>query len=108
MIRKMCRSKIKGLKITGLNLDDIGSIGIDGKILKEADIVEGEEIYVLNKANGIRFETYVIPEEEGSKKVVLYGPSARLAEVGDEITILSWAFVSDGDVKEFKIKTVYV
>jgi len=105
MQRKMCKSKIKGLKITGLKRNYSGSIGIDKEILKNADILEGEMVYVLNCQTGVRFETYAIPEE-GHLSCVLYGPAARLGEVGDEVVILSFCLVEDEKARQFKMKIV--
>lgn len=108
MFRKMCKSKIKGLKITSLKGGCSGSIGIDGKILKEADILEGEMVYVLNSETGARFETYAIYEKETSCACILYGPAARLGEIGDEVVILSFSFIKEEEAKEFKVKLVEV
>lgn len=108
MFRKMCKSKIKGLKITGLKGGYGGSIGIDCKILKEADILEGEMVYVLNSQTGARFETYAIYENEGSLDCILYGPAARLGEIGDDIVILSFCFVSNEEAGKFKLILVEV
>lgn len=108
MFRKMCKSKIKGLKITGLKIGYSGSIGIDGNILKDADIKEGEMVYVLNSQTGARFETYVMYEKEGFKDCILYGPAARLGEIGDEVVILSSCLVEDENAKEFKLKLIEI
>lgn len=108
MLRKMCKSKIKGLKITGLKIGYSGSIGIDGKILKDADILEGEMVYVLNSQTGARFETYAIYEKGGFLDCILYGPCARLGEIGDEVVILSSCLIEDENAKAFKLKLVEV
>lgn len=108
MFRKMCKSKIKGLKITGLMGGYSGSIGIDEKILEDSDILEGEMVYVLNSQTGARFETYTIYEEEGSFSCILYGPAARLGEIGDDVVILSFSFIEDEKASKFKVKLVEV
>ncbi len=108
MIRCMCKSKIKGLKITGLNMKNSGSIGIDEKILKNADILPGEMVYVLNMQTGARFKTYAICEKKGSRNCILYGPAARLGEVGDEVVILSSCLILDEKAKQFKLRLVEI
>ncbi|MEW6102331.1 MAG: aspartate 1-decarboxylase [bacterium] len=106
MFRKMCKSKIKGLKITALK-KACGSIGIDGEILKKADILPQEMVYVLNEQTGARFETYAIYEKE-PLSCVLYGPASRLGEIGDSLVILSFCFLLDEEAKKFKIKIIEI
>lgn len=90
MFRFMCKSKIHRARITKLLLHYQGSIGLDEELLERADILPGELVQVLNLNNGERFETYTIAEERGSGAVVLYGPAARLGEVGDLIMVISY------------------
>ena len=101
--REMIKSKIHGATITKKELYYSGSIGIDKAFLLKSNIVAGEKVQVLNFNNGQRFETYVIEEKENSGIIALYGPAARLGEIGDIICIISYYFVSDdviGNVKE--------
>jgi aspartate 1-decarboxylase len=93
MFRFMCKSKIHRAKITKLSLHYQGSIGLDEELLERADILPGEIVQVLNLNNGERFETYTIAEQRGSGAVVLYGPAARLGEVGDLIMVISYVLV---------------
>ena len=104
MLREVLKSKIHKAVITKLKLDYEGSIGIDKAILKRTDIVKGERVQVLNFNNGERFETYVIEEDEGSGVIALYGPAARLAEIGDEVSILSYAIMSDEEIAKHRTK----
>ncbi len=90
MFRFMCKSKIHRARITKLFLHYQGSIGLDEELLERADILPGELVQVLNLNNGERFETYTITEERGSGVVALYGPAARLGEVGDLIMVISY------------------
>jgi len=90
MFRFMCKSKIHRARITKLLLHYQGSIGLDEELLERADILPGELVQVLNLNNGERFETYTIAEERGSRVVALYGPAARLGEVGDLIMVISY------------------
>ncbi len=90
MFRFMCKSKIHRARITRLSLHYQGSIGLDEELLERADILPGELVQVLNLNNGERFETYTIAEERGSGAVALYGPAARLGEVGDLIMVVSY------------------
>lgn len=108
MLRHVCRSKIQGAVITAKDLKYSGSIGIDKKILKACDISPNELVQVLNLNNANRLETYVIEEKAGSGKIALYGPAARLGEVGDIVVILANGIVDAREITGHKIKVVTV
>lgn len=108
MFRKICRAKIHKAVINKKDLDYKGSIGIDKKILEASGILANEMVLVLNFDNGQRFETYVIEEEENSGTIALYGPAAKLGELGDEVIVLSYVFLEDEKAKDVKMKVVNV
>ena len=58
---EIVKSKIHRVKVTGADLNYIGSITIDKDLMDAANILEGEKIQVVNNNNGERFVTYVIP-----------------------------------------------
>ena len=49
---QILKSKIHRVKVTDANLDYIGSITIDERLMKAANILEGEKIQVVNNNNG--------------------------------------------------------
>ncbi len=98
MLRTMLKAKMKGLRITATSLHYEGSIGLDKAYLDRSGILPNEAVDVLNAANGARFRTYVIEMPEGTGGVELYGPAARLGEVGDEIVVLSYALFGDDEI----------
>ncbi|OGW75795.1 MAG: aspartate 1-decarboxylase [Omnitrophica bacterium RBG_13_46_9] len=108
MLRMMCKSKIQKARITKTKLYYEGSIGVDKKILEASNIYPNEIVQVLNLNNGSRLETYVIEEEENSGEIALYGPAARMGQVGDVIIIISRAMVEAKEVQNLKTKVVYV
>jgi aspartate 1-decarboxylase len=108
MLRQILKSKINKAKITKKELNYQGSIGIDRLLLAKSDIVPGERAQVLNFNNGQRFETYVIEEREGSGIIALYGPAARLGEIGDKICILSYVLISEEEIGKIKQRIVLV
>lgn len=104
-MRKMCKSKIYGLKVTNKKIEyEEGSITLPKKIMQTADILPGEIVLIINTNNGERFETYVIEGEEG--KCELLGGAARLAEIGDKLLIISYKFINDESAKFFSAKIV--
>ena len=108
MFRTMCKSKIHRATITKTELHYEGSIGIDKKLIEAANIFPNEFVQVVNLNNGARFETYVIEEKEGSGKIILYGPAARLGEEGDLVIIISSAIADPKEIQTLVPKVVYV
>jgi aspartate 1-decarboxylase len=107
MLRMMCKSKIHRARITKVDLHYEGSIGIDRKLLKKADIRPGEIVQVVNVTNGARFETYAIEEKSGSGQIGLYGAAAHLGKKGDIIIVLSYALMEEPESKRIKPKVVH-
>ena len=90
MMIEIVRSKIHRVKITGAELNYIGSITIDEDLLDAAKMIVGERVQIVNLQNGQRFETYTIPGKRGSGEITLNGPAARLVQVGDIIIIIGY------------------
>lgn len=108
MQRIMLKSKIHRATLTGTELNYEGSIAIDGDLLREADLLPGEQVHVLNLNNGKRLVTYVIEAPAGSGTVMLNGPAARLGSVGDQVIILGFMVVSEDKARTIRARTVYV
>jgi aspartate 1-decarboxylase len=87
-MREFVACKLHGLRVTGKSLDYEGSATIPQSLMTQADILPYERVYLVNKATGIRWDTYAIPGPEGEFR--LNGAAARLGELGDEI--LLWTF----------------
>ena len=100
MRRTVLKSKVAYAVLTDANLHYEGSIGIDLDILDKANIIPNEQVQVVNVNNGERLVTYAIALERGCQQFVLNGPAARKGLVGDEIIIISYASLDDGNVLE--------
>ncbi len=85
-----------------------GSIGLDKKLLDAARILPNEKVQVVNINNGARFETYAIAEKANSGIVALYGPAARLGEIGDTIVILAYGMAQPSEAKRHTMRVVHV
>ena len=106
MLREVLKSKIYYARVTEAQLYYEGSITIDQDLIKEANLIPGEKGEVLNLNSGARFQTYVIVGKEKSGVICLNGPAARLGVVGDKVIILSYAMLSEGELKKHKAKYV--
>ncbi len=107
MYIEVLKSKIHRVRVTEADLNYIGSITIDPELMEAADIIEGEKVQVLNLNNGERFETYVITGKRGSGEICLNGPAARKAELDDIIIIVSYAWMTPEEAKNFKPKIIF-
>jgi aspartate 1-decarboxylase len=108
MFRTMFKSKIHRATVTEANLNYVGSITIDTKLMEAADILPNEKVQIVNNNNGARFETYVIEGEADSGVICLNGAAARLVQSGDTVIIISYALVDDKEAREFKPKAIFV
>jgi len=108
MFKKFCMAKIHRATIKKKDIEYKGSIGIDKALLGKSGILPDEMVLVLNYNNGVRFETYVIEEEEGSGLIALYGPAAKLGEIGDEVIIISSAYLTPEEAQKHTIKVLKV
>ena len=106
--RIMLKSKIHRATLTATELNYEGSIAIDSQLLREADLLPGEQVHVLNLNNGKRLITYVIEAPAGSGTVMLNGPAARAGSVGDQVIILAFVVVSEDKARIMRARTVYV
>ncbi|NWL87265.1 MULTISPECIES: aspartate 1-decarboxylase [unclassified Paenibacillus] len=108
MYRTMMKSKIHRATVTEANLNYIGSITIDEDLMETADLLENEKVQIVNNNNGARLETYVIPGPRGSGVICLNGAAARLVQPGDTVIIISYAQMSDEEIKSYKPTVVFV
>lgn len=104
----MFKGKIHRVTITQADLHYEGSLTVDSDLLKAADILPYEKVAVVNITNGERLETYVIPGEPGSGVICLNGAAARRGSPGDLAIIISYAMVSDEEVKTWQPTVVHV
>lgn len=107
MLIEMMKSKIHRVTVTQANLNYIGSITIDRALLRAADILEGQRVWIVNNNNGERFDTYVIAGEEGSGVICLNGAAARKAQPGDIIIIMTYAQMTPEEAKAHKPVVVF-
>lgn len=99
---QVVKSKIHRVKVTGADLNYIGSITIDEALMEASNLVEGEKVSIVNVNNGERFETYAIKGQKNSGEITLNGPAARKVHKGDIIIIISYATIDFEEAKTFK------
>ena len=102
----MMKSKIHRAKVTGADLNYVGSISIDPELMELADILEWEKVHVLDIDNGARFETYAIKGRAG--EMTLNGAAARLVHHGDRIIVITYADYEQEELEDFWPRIVHV
>ena len=108
MRRTMFKSKIHRGRVTGSDLNYVGSITVDADLLDAADILEHELVHVLDIDNGARFETYTIAGERGSGDMCINGAAARLVHRGDKIIVVSYAEYDEQELETYEPRVVHV
>ena len=107
MFIEVFKSKIHRVRVTQADLNYIGSITIDEDLLEAANIMEGEKVQIVNNNNGERFETYTIRGERGTGVICLNGAAARRVQVGDIVIIISYAYMTPEEAKDFRGTAVF-
>lgn len=106
MRRRMLKSKIHRATVTDANLHYVGSITLDAELMRQADILEWEQVTVVDIDNGARFETYAIVGGPGD--CCLNGAAARLVQRGDRIIVMTYADFDDVELDGYAPTVVHV
>ena len=104
---EVIKSKLHRVTVTQADLNYVGSITIDEKLMQAANIIEGEKVQILDINNGERFETYVIKGAADSGCICLNGAAARKVAVDDLVIIVSYALLDFEEAKTFKPWVVF-
>lgn len=108
MFRQMLRAKIHRATVTGANLEYEGSLTADEDLLDAAGILPYELVMISNLNNGERFTTYAIAGKRGGGEIVLNGPTARKAVVGDKVIIFCYEYYGEEEAKRHRPKVIQV
>jgi len=108
MYLEMMKGKIHRARVTGADLNYVGSITIDQTLMEAAGILANEKVQIVNNNNGARLETYVIPGERDSGVINLNGAAARLVQPGDVIIIIAYTWMEEEKAKAHLPKVIFV
>ncbi len=89
-MREILSSKIHKARVTGADINYVGSITIDQALLEKIDLWPGQKVLVVSNTTGARLETYVIEGEKNSGKICINGAAAHLISKGEEIIIIGF------------------
>ena len=102
MFVNMLKCKIHRARVTQTELEYQGSITVDETLAREAGLLAGERVLVADLRNGERFETYVIFGRRGSGTICVNGAAAHLCEVGDEVIIMAFVWITPEEAKKHR------
>ena len=106
MLVKMLKSKLHRATVTDAKLHYPGSIAIDSALMEAAGILPYEAVLIADLNNGNRLETYVVPAEANSGKIIILGAAARLIKPKDMVIIIGFGYFTPEEAKELKPKVV--
>lgn len=102
MLREVLKSKLYRAVVTDAIVDYEGSIEIPRDLMEEADLWPGEKVLVASIDTTARLETYVLPGEPGTGKILINGGAANRIKKGERLTIMAFA-LSETPVDPVKI-----
>ena len=108
MLLKVLRGKIHRATVTEAVIDYVGSITIDRELMDAGGLVPGQCVLVADMTDGARFETYVFEGERGGGTICINGAAARLVNVGDEVIIMAFGYMTPEEARGFKPDVVLV
>lgn len=104
----LLKSKIHRAVVTQSDLNYVGSVTIDARLMREAGIIEYEKVAIADIDNGNRLETYAIVGEEDSGIICLNGAAARCVSTGDKVIIMAYADMTPEEAQTFKPAVLFV
>ena len=106
MLREVLYAKIHRATVTHCNPDYMGSITIDPDLLDATGLRINEKVLVADVDNANRFETYIFKGERGTGVVGVNGAAAKLCGVGHVVLIMSFALMTDEEMRTHRPKVV--
>jgi len=108
MLIRVCMAKIHRATVTKADLNYVGSVTVDEKLLKASGIVEYQMVNINNLSNGTLWQTYVVKGKPGSGVICLNGPPARHFQPGDKVIIIGEAYVEPSVIEDREPIVVFV
>ncbi|MEZ5944519.1 MAG: aspartate 1-decarboxylase [Planctomycetaceae bacterium] len=99
---RLLKSKLHMAAVTQTELEYHGSITIARDLMDAVGLLPFEQVLIANCENGLRGETYVIEGEAGSGTIQMNGALARMAQPGDRIIVLAFAFMEPSEASNHR------
>lgn len=102
MLRQVLKSKLYRAVVTDSIVEYEGSIEIPRDLMDEADLWPGEKVLVASIDTTARLETYVLPGDPGTGRILINGGAANRIKQGERLTIMAFA-LSETPVEPVKL-----
>lgn len=102
MLRQVLKSKLYKAMVTDSIVEYEGSIEIPRDLMEAADLWPGEKVLVASIDTAARLETYVLPGEPGTGRILINGGAAHRIKKGERLTIMAFA-LSETPVEPVKL-----
>jgi aspartate 1-decarboxylase len=102
MLRQTLKSKLYKAVATDSVVDYEGSIEIPRDLMEAADLWPGEKVLVASIDTAARLETYVLPGEPGTGRILINGGAAHRIKKGERLTIMAFA-LSETPIEAVKL-----
>lgn len=93
VLRQLLKSKLHHARITYANPEYVGSVEVDGSLLRRVGIEDGELVHVWAVDHESRIQTYAFSGPSGV--VGLNGGAANLFKPGDKVIIAAFAVTDE-------------
>jgi aspartate 1-decarboxylase len=93
LLRQVLKSKIHQARVTYANPEYVGSIEVDGDVLRRVGIEDGELVHVWAVDHASRIQTYAFSGPTGV--IGLNGGAAHHFSAGDRIVIAAFAVTDE-------------
>ena len=101
---RLLKSKLHQATVSSTELTYHGSITLPSDLMEAVGLLPYEQVLIGNCNSGQRGETYVLEGKRGSGQIQLNGAMARLAQPGDRIIVMAFAFMTPAEASHFKPK----
>ena len=102
MLRQVLKSKLYKAMVSDSIVQYEGSIEIPRDLMEAADLWAGEKVLVASIDTAARLETYVLPGEPGTGRILINGGAAHRIKKGERLTIMAFA-LSETPVEPVKL-----
>jgi aspartate 1-decarboxylase len=102
MLRQVLKSKLYKAMVSDSVVDYEGSIEIPRDLMEAADLWAGEKVLVASIDTAARLETYVLPGEPGTGRILINGGAAHRIKKGERLTIMAFA-LSETPIEPVKL-----
>jgi aspartate 1-decarboxylase len=108
MLRHLLLGKLHRAKVTRADVDYVGSVTVDVRLMEAAGFLENEKVDIYDVTNGARLSTYVIPGTAGSGEIGINGAAARLVKAGDLVILASYGWLTSEEAAVHRPRVVHV